>query len=301
MKRPYQNNELYEISNIIGKSHELIEQNEIDFILPHLSSNESNALYLESFNASLNNNLPIFERQEEEKKNNTNQDGLGPTEERELYFIENLQNLSISPRNPFVIFNKKKRGRVKQERNQEEINEKEDNDYIKIHDKNTSDNLLRKIQVHYLSFIVVFLNEILAFLNIKQRFLKLNYEFKSNIKKEFVNSLKAKTIGDIIRTQISIKYKQDLNYNNNIYVKTKGNKVLNKIYSENYLLFFRKIYFKSDKKINLREYGLNKEIKLSDKAKLYKDLIKNLDDVYKKNICNCVRNNFIDNLLFKTE
>ena len=281
MKRPYQNNELYEISNIIGKSHELIEQNEIDFILPHISSNESNALYLESFNASLNNNLPIFERQEEEKKNNTNQDGLGPTEERELYFIENLQNLSISPRNPFVIFNKKKRGRVKQERNQEEINEKEDNDYIKIHDKNTSDNLLRKI--------------------IKQRFLKLNYEFKSNIKKEFVNSLKAKTIGDIIRTQISIKYKKDLNYNNNIYVKTKGNKVLNKIYSENYLLFFRKIYFKSDKKINLREYGLNKEIKLSDKAKLYKDLIKNSDDVHKKNTRNCVRNNFIDNLLFKTE
>ena len=301
MKRPYQNNELYEISNIIGKTPELIEQNEIDFILPHISSNESNALYLESLNASLNNNLPIFERQEEEKKNNTNQDELGPTEERELYFIENLQNLSISPRNPFVIFNKKKRGRVKQERNQEEINEKEDNDYIKIHDKNTSDNLLRKIQVHYLSFIVVFLNEILAFLNIKQRFLKLNYEFKSNIKKEFVNSLKAKTIGDIIRTQISIKYKKDLNYNNNIYAKTKGNKVLNKIYSENYLLFFRKIYFKSDKKINLRDYGLNKEIKLSDKAKLYKDLIKNLDDVYKKNICNCVRNNFIDNLLFKTE
>ena len=295
MKRPNQNNELDEISNIIGIVPRLIEQNEINLILPHVSFNENNAFHLESFNTSLNNILPIFEIQKEEKINKTKQEELSSTEERELYLIEELNNLSISPRNLFVILNKKKRGRVKQERNQEEINEKEDNDYIKIHDKNASDNLLRKIQVHYLSFIVVFLNEILSFLNLRQRFLNLNYTFKSNIKKEFVNSLKAKTIGDIICTQISFKYKRDLNYNYNIYAETKGNKVLNKIYSESYLYLFRKIYFKSNKIINLREYGLNKDIMLSDKAKMYKDLIKNLDNVYKKNIYNCVRNNFLDN------
>ena len=155
-----------------------------------------------------------------------------------------------------------------------------------------------------MTFIVQFLNEILAFLNFRERFLKLNYEFKSNVKKEFVKSLKTKTIGDIICTQISNKYKKDLYYkyyNRNIYEQTKWNKVLNKIYSQNYLLFFRKIYFKSESKINLNEFGLNKEIILSDKAQMYKDLVEEEEYFYKKNIINCVNHHFFPGTLFTTE
>ena len=43
---------------------------------------------------------------------------------------------------------------------------------------------------------------------------------------------------------------------------------------------FKNIYYKSNKLINLSEYGLNKIINLSDKVKMYQDLLK---DIEKKN------------------
>jgi hypothetical protein len=52
------------------------------------------------------------------------------------------------------------------------------NNYKRIHDNNQSDNLLRKIQVHYLSFIVSYLNDILKSLNYECRFHQLDYKFK---------------------------------------------------------------------------------------------------------------------------
>ena len=300
MIRPYQNNELLEILKINENAPGLIKGKTINFISSYISRSENTSFNLESFNKSLNINLPFFESQQKGKINKTITNENNITEERDLYLIQKLNNFSISPKKLFIILNKKRRGRPKQK--QEEINKNEDNHYIKIHDKNTSDNLLRKIQVHYLSFIVLFLNEILGFLNLKKQFLRLNYQFKMNVKKEFFNSLKVKTIGDIICNQISNKYKCEQNYNENIYKKTKGNVVLKNLYSENYLLFFKKIYIKSEKIINLREYGLNKKIILSDKVKMFKDLIKNKDNIYKEKIINSVNHHFLNNsLLFKTE
>jgi len=83
----------------------------------------------------------------------------------------------------------------------------------KIHDKYSVDNMLRKIQIHYLNFIIGFLNEILKNLNYEQRFLKLNYEYKKNVNKDFVERLKKSTLKDIVIIKISRKYK---NYDNNI-------------------------------------------------------------------------------------
>ena len=300
MSRPNQKNELEEIQNIIGNTPGLRKEDNIPYIL----SSENNTFHLESNNTSFYLNFPIFRHPEERNKNNTIKDEKSPTEERKLYLIENLKNMGASPKKPFTTLTKKRRGRSKQERKQKEINVKdnEDNDYIKIHDKHTADNLLKKIQVHYLTFIVRFLNEIFKFLNFKQRFRNLAYEFKSNVNKEFVNSLKTKTIGDIISTQISIKYKKvALNINKNIYEQTKLDTILNQIFSENYLVFFRKVYFKSERIINLKEYGLNQKLILSEKAKMYKDLIENKDYVQKRYLKECVNRHFFSDSLFITE
>ena len=93
----------------------------------------------------------------------------------------------------------------------------------------------------------------------------------------------------------------DQNINENIYEQTKWNKILNKIFSQNYLLFFRKIYFKSERIINLKEYGLNQKLILSEKAQMYKDLIENKDYVYKRNLKDCVNRHFFSDSLFITE
>ena len=108
MKIPYQNNEVDEISIIIEKTSELIEQNEIISISPNMPSFQNNA-----FNDSLYNKFPIFDIQEEDKKNNSMEEELNSIEKKELYLIKKLNNLVISPRNLFMVLNRKRRGRVK--------------------------------------------------------------------------------------------------------------------------------------------------------------------------------------------
>ena len=65
------------------------------------------------------------------------------------------------------IFIKQKRGRKK-----EKIENKN------FHTNKSTDNILRKIQVHYLSFIIDFVNDILRLLNYKQKFYPLEQKFK---------------------------------------------------------------------------------------------------------------------------
>ena len=213
---------------------------------------------------------------EEEKREN---------EKDKIMYISSKENL-VEKKGMLI---NKKRGRKRKKINK-----------FKIHDKNSSDNLLRKIQVHYISFIISFINEILKNLNYKQRFLKLDYKFKRNVKKEFVESLKTKNIGDIICNEISDKYvknKNNKNINITIYNQVKNDEILKKIFSENYLVLFRKYYYKNTNVINLSEYGKNIIIFLSNKVKTINDLIKeNESDSMKENKNNI--NNFIKKHFF---
>ena len=250
------------------------------------------------------NLFPIFDSEEENEKNNNSI--VGDKSEKEynnLYFLEQKDKPN---KYPFKFISqkllKKKRGREKVKK--QEINENNGIGYIRIHDKHTSDNVLRKIQVHYISFIVSFINEILKGLGFKQKFLNLTYSFKKNINKEFINSLKTKDIGNILCNKISGKYKKDENINKNIYDEIiQKNEIIKKIFSEKYSLLFKNIYYKSNKIINLSEYGLNKNIILSEDVKMFKDLLKdiekkNIDKEYIKNIKNCATKHFFPNSLF---
>ena len=156
-----------------------------------------------------------------------------------------------------------------------------------------------------MSFIVLFLNEVLQNLNIEKQFYKIDYEFKKNVNKKFVNSLKRKTIGDIISTKVSSKYRYlNESINEKICEEIKKNEVIKKILAQNYLNFFKKIYYQSNKYINLKEYGLNRDIILSEKVKMYNDLltsIETFDIEYKKKIDECICNNFLNNNLFLLE
>ena len=97
---------------------------------------------------------------------------------------ENIKKFIIKEESNSTQFTNKKtkRGRERKIKENENENKKE-----KFHDKNTSDNLIRKIQVHYLYFIVSYLNDILNNLNYKFQFLNLNYKFKMNTKKILFN------------------------------------------------------------------------------------------------------------------
>ena len=197
---------------------------------------------------------------------------------------------------------KKKRGRQTKKNSKRE------------HNFDSQDNILRMIKVHYLNFIVSFLNDILFNLNYKERFKKLDYDFKKNINQKFLDELKRKNIGDIISNKISNKYKESKkkeknkkyceNFNKDIYNHLKENEVINNILSQNYLDLFKKIYYKSNRIIDLKKFGLFKTITLSINVKMFKDLqlkvkenLKNKSN--KINLEQCIKKNFFPELIFK--
>ena len=77
-------------------------------------------------------------------------------EEKRIYFIDNSEDTKKEKTKKLLGGGKKRKD-----------NEKN----LIFHDRNRTDNLLRKIQVHYLSFIVSYVNDILKNLNIKKNFL----------------------------------------------------------------------------------------------------------------------------------
>jgi hypothetical protein len=230
--------------------------------------------------------LPIFYPEKEHQKvlneaKNINDDML--------YFLSEGQNATTEIKFETKII-KQKRGRVRKSLRKE---------MSKAHDRNTIDNLLRKVQVHYLSFITTFLNNVLIALNKSKKFQKLDYKYKRNIKKTFVNSLKIKNIGEIISSEISDKYKKfDKNYNKALLEEYKKDEILSELFKKQYLELFRKIYYKNKKKINMKELGINldQEINLSN-AKTFEDLLKekdnnNNDEEYKSNLKKCIVQHF---------
>ena len=219
--------------------------------------------------------------QKEEKKID-NQKQIESTPKKSIFKI----NVSSPSLNESTLLTKKRRGRQTSNKNG------------KAHDKNSTDNLLRKIQVHYMTFIICFINEILNQLNYQQTFLKLDYEYKKNVSKKFSDILKNKNLSDIICNKISNKYKkEDINKNKIIYEQIKDDLIFKNLFKENYLEFFKNIYYKSVNKINLKKYGLNKEIILpKNKIKMFKDLIEEKteeDEDYIKNLHLCVAQNYL--------
>ena len=199
------------------------------------------------------------------EKVDTNLNSEKSTKSQTTIIKKNLFNTKKEEGNKLT---KKKRGRSRKKKFFDAIN-----DVKNIHDKYSMDNLLRKIQVHFLNFIISYLNDILKELNYKEQLLKINYKFKRNINKKFLDGLKNKKISDIVCIDISTKYqKHDKNTNKKIYEIIKNNKIINNILNKSYIEPFY-IYYKSKKNINLKNYGFDKEIILSQNSKMFKDLI----------------------------
>ena len=171
----------------------------------------------------------------------------------------------------------------------------------------SEDNISVKVQTHYLNFIIEFLNCIFPHLNFNKKLFKLDKEFKTNIKKNNLNkneSLYDKCIGEIISNKISKKYRSinDLtNANKIICDEIKKNPILNKILSENYLIFFKKFYYNSGIFINLKDYGLNKDINFTKQAKNFRHLLKENEVKGKKYLMSIkehVLRNYLPGLMF---
>ena len=167
---------------------------------------------------------------------------------------------------------KKRRGR------QVELNAKRSKK--ERHSSKSEDNILTKIQTHFLNFVIFFLNDCIYnyYKNRKIKFIKFGHYIKTKVTSKNLNKMKNATIYDLLKEiEISSKFKR-YNKNNN----EKNAKILNKIpwfkkiFELKFLDLF-KYYYNETKQLN-KIFLFEREIILTKDTKSYYFLLeKNIE------------------------
>ena len=207
---------------------------------------------------------------------------------------QNLYNLNlINSRNnqkekkfKTTIVLKRKRGRKEGEMhyNKKPSLKNKNNNKIIIHDNTTLDNLQRKINVHFLSFLINISNDALKN-EIKGQnfnFKPIDYKIKQKIDEIFFKKIKTLSLKEILEMDISPKfsnYKKDENKNTLNNICKLSNNWLNNFFNMTYLDLLD--YYYTDQKINkIKIHG--KEIFFSEKTKSFYDLLNTKKNEYIK-------------------
>ena len=117
------------------------------------------------------------------------------------------------------------------------------------------DDIMIKNQVSFINYCTDFTNCVLKKFEINDKFLPIDHKIKKLATFDNFYSLKQKTIGDIIILERSAKYKNaEIKHNENLYENiVKNFPVIKNLFSENYITFFQKYYYKGEKIISLKE------------------------------------------------
>jgi hypothetical protein len=144
----------------------------------------------------------------------------------------------------------------------------------RIHNALDQDNIIRKIQVHFLSFIIFFCNDLIQAIlpnNKDLVFKNIVYEIKKTVNHAYIENLKSKSIGDILQLKASPKNKKfNDNINKIIFDKICTlNPSLKKFFEISYLDMFNNYYCRNEREIDVEGY----HVKLSNRTRLFVDLI----------------------------
>jgi hypothetical protein len=172
----------------------------------------------------------------------------------------------------------------------------------KYHGKNGYDNILRRIQVDFISFIIFYANAILqTFCNYK--FLKIDCKYTKKVNKSDIKDIKSKQISEILCQNISNRFKkiQNKEFNKLIFgLFINENPEIKDIFSDTYINLFKNIYYLGKREITLKINGENKIISLKG-IKMFDDFLKKVDEEsetenieYIQRIKKCVKDNFLN-------
>ena len=143
----------------------------------------------------------------------------------------------------------------------------------KQHSALDQDNIIRKIQVHYISFIIDFTNDVIQsiYKNSKNILFKsINYEFKKTVNHSYIQKLFSKNIGEIVKLRASPKNKKfEENINEIIYLKLINIEIFKKLFEMSYLELFNRYYYQDKREVDV----FGNKINLSIKTKLFNDLL----------------------------
>ena len=207
------------------------------------NSNNLNNCVNKILNISLLNN-----KESSSGKNNTIK-----KEEREIKEITNRPHFIMG----------KKRGKPAEKKNKSE------------HLAWSRDNIIRKIQIHFLNFVISFLNDCASIIFKKERinFKKFIYEKKRNSTIGHINMLKNFTINELLEYfEISKKYKRYNGNINKIYKeKLEQNAWFKKLLETKYTTLFKCYYNECQPSEEI--FFLGEKIKLSGKTKPFNELL----------------------------
>ena len=166
---------------------------------------------------------------------------------------------------------------IKKPRKKRKLNREVKEIAIKRHTASDDDNILRKVQVQYISFIIHCSNDMVSYFvdDYKNNpcFKDVDYNLKKVVNHKKVESLKKMAIGEIIKFRITPKIKKKEKNENEKSLKLilKKCPFLQKYFETNYLDFFRQ-YYKNENyyfKVN----GQNIPFSEKTKTKTYSSLI----------------------------
>ena len=200
-------------------------------------------------------------------------------------------------KNMFKLYDKNKK-LISKKRGKKPINKNR----IHIHTALDNDNILRKIQVHFFTFLVSFTNDYIEalYLNSKKknipRFRNFDYKIKIKISQNAIEKMKTLTIGEILQKKASPKNKScDKNINQITFNKLceefpemKDN-YFNKLFKKFFIEYY---YNKIDRFIILNGININLSIKTEGFNKLIQKNI-NYNEKF-RTIAACFYKNNID-------
>ena len=172
----------------------------------------------------------------------------------------------------------------------------------KEHSKFEKDNVMKKLNIHFISFIVKYVNfNIKNFISKKHPlFANLSYNFKKKLNNSTFNELKTMTIGEVLKKEGSNKNKRNI-----VYQKDDNEILFNSIYQTdlkdlldiNYIDFFRQVYTRSTEhniSVLFQKYKAPKNIQFFDdfiKSEVEKDKI--YGELYKERLKYISKSEFI--------
>lgn len=278
---------LDESNNVFGIKNLLIKNNmNSPKKLNFLKSRNNNKLEIKN---NINNSEKNVSQDKEIKNETTN--SITTKKESNIDLSDNNKTLNDNDKkyHPRFIISKGKTfstNRVKKGRQNVKIS-------YRVHTASDYDNILRKIQVHFLSFIIHFLNDIvrtfIPYNNEKLLFKNIDYKIKKDVNHKFIEKILTKNIFEVLKFDISPKYKQFQKSTNSTIAGKICEKLpfMNDFLKQNYLDLFNDYYYSKDKNFIIN----NTTIKITKKTEVFSELLKrNLN--YEERIKNVIKNYF---------
>jgi hypothetical protein len=201
-------------------------------------------------------------------------------------FSSDNNAINRNERNLFITKINKKRGRIV-----------EKNSLEKEHGKYDFDNVLTKIQVHFINFLINLANDAIntqfnSKYYITHKFKQINYKEKKNIRHNYIMDCFKKPIKDIIQLDITTKYKNfDSKYNKELYAQlTAQSEWLKDFLDLKFIDVFCDYYYNlgkelksfnfKDKKVNISKSTKSFKYLLEKEVNLVQEIISIVKDVY---------------------